>query len=174
MMNEQIEHTTPQMDESAKTIQKLVIANRGGAGTGKTTSLRMVYEILCRYYVPNIIIPINDRGDVCATFTINGVLVGIETYGDSPKPRVPKSMASFVAKGCSIIVTACRYEYARDTTRCSRRAVENLATLGYHILWAKNPRTDNEYPTLTQYTKETYALSVASLIINWAHGRVTL
>lgn len=85
-------------------MNNLVIANKGKAECGKSSSIKEVFNKLIAIYPQNILI---EDGDIKATITIRNVLVGIESQGD-PNSRMMQSMNDFVSMGCQIIVTARR------------------------------------------------------------------
>lgn len=87
-------------------MKKLVIANRGAGGIGKSSAIKAVYQL------------IKDKGykakeevwqgdDIKAIFDINEVKVGISSQGD-PNSCMEPNTESFVETGCDIIITACR------------------------------------------------------------------
>lgn len=110
-------------------MRKLVIANRGAGGIGKSSAIKAVYQL------------IKDKGykakeevwqgdDIKAIFDVDGVNVGIESQGD-PKSEMIPTMREFVEKGCKIIVTACRMK--GDTYRM---VTEYLGKKNdYDIIW---------------------------------------
>ena len=94
---------------------KIVIANSKMAQSGKSSSIRYVFEVLSERYHHVVIEPSTgyDRNsDVKAIIDIpqpNGdiVKVGIESQGD-PNSRQNKSIDYFLKAGCEIILVACR------------------------------------------------------------------
>ena len=66
-------------------MNKLVIANRGAGGIGKSTSVKAVYYLLKSkgYQLISETWQYEEEiGDIKAIFDINGVKVGIESQGD--------------------------------------------------------------------------------------------
>lgn len=118
---------------------KIIIANSGFAYSGKSTSIRYVYELLSSRYHPNIIEPkggYNPNQDVKAIIDIpqsdgHMVKVGIESQGD-PGSRQVDSINYFINKGCEIILVACRI---KGTTK---DAVINLRNSDWQVIWFKN------------------------------------
>lgn len=158
---------------------KIVIANSGFAYTGKSTSIRYVYELLSSRYHPNIIEPkegYNPNQDVKAIIDIpqsdgHMVKVGIESQGD-PGSRQMKSIDEFVNNGCEIILVACR---VKGTTKTK---VLSLQRNDWQVIWFKNSimkvdganQSSTTPPLRTQDTQlqerlsRDYAFYVASLI----------
>lgn len=158
---------------------KIVIANSGFAYTGKSTSIRYVYELLSSRYHPNIIEPkegYNPNQDIKAIIDIpqsdgHMVKVGIESQGD-PGSRQMKSIDEFVNNGCEIILVACR---VKGTTKTK---VLSLQRNDWQVIWFKNSimkvdganQSSTTPPLRTQDTQlqerlsRDYAFYVASLI----------
>ena len=96
---------------------KIVIANSKMAQSGKSTSIRYVFEILSERYKAgvHVLLPTtgyNKKEDVKAIIEIpqadgHIVKVGIESQGD-PNSRQNKSIDDFINAGCEIILVACR------------------------------------------------------------------
>jgi len=115
---------------------KTVIALYGTANTGKSATLRKVYELLKAKH-PNG--PVSNEivhHDVRAIININGHLIGIESQGD-PSSRIFTSISMFVREKCDLIVCATR---TRGQTVV---AVENLKPK-YEINWIQKLREANE------------------------------
>ena len=158
---------------------KIVIANSGFAYTGKSTSIRYVYELLSSRYHPIIIDPkqgYNPNKDIKAIIEIpqsdgHMVKVGIESQGD-PGSRQIKSINDFVTAGCEIILVACRVKGA------TKDKVLSLQPLDWQVIWFKNSlmkvdganQSSTTPPLRTQDTQlqerlsRDYAFYVASLI----------
>jgi hypothetical protein len=86
----------------------------GRSGTGKSTTVRIIYDDLVRRYPANPpqILQIGRR-DVAAIFRgINGHVVGIESEGD-PGPRLAASLAQFHQARCTVMICAVRGLSAR-------------------------------------------------------------
>ena len=91
-------------------VEPKIIANFGEGDTGKTKSILLVYDKLCKLAEGN---PVDrepdkkNKKDVCAWLTINGIKVGIASDGDSQ--AIVRDNLNFLTKaGCRIILTACR------------------------------------------------------------------
>lgn len=87
-------------------MRKLVIANRGAGGIGKSSAIKAVYQLL-KDKCYKAIEEKWQGGDIKAIFEVNGVKVGIGGQGD-PDSEMEPNMEAFVEEGCDIIVTACR------------------------------------------------------------------
>ena len=125
-------------------MRKLVIANRGAGGIGKSASIKAVYALLKEKGFQAVLEEwqYQEDSDIKAIFDIKGVKVGIESQGD-PECDMERTMEEFVKDGCGIIVTACR------TKSTTFKAVKEF--LGeknqYDILWLAHyvyqaPRAD--------------------------------
>lgn len=158
---------------------KIVIANSGFAYTGKSTSIRYVFELLSSRYRPIIIDPkqgYHPNKDIKAIIEIpqsdgHVVKVGIESQGD-PDSRQTESINEFVNMGCEIILVACRVKGA------TKDKVLSLQPLDWQVIWFKNSimkvdganQSSTTPPLRTQDTQlqerlsRDYAFYVASLI----------
>ena len=88
-------------------MRKLVIANRGAGGIGKSSAIKAVWQLLKKNgNKPDVEVWQGD--DIMAVFDINDVKIGISSQGD-PDSCMEKNMEDFVKEyGCGIIVSACR------------------------------------------------------------------
>ena len=156
---------------------KIVIANSGFAYTGKSTSIRYVFELLSsRYHVIEPINGYNPKVDVKAIIEIpqsdgHMVKVGIESQGD-PGSRQMDSINYFINKDCEIILVACRIKGA------TKDKVLSLQPSDWQVIWFKNSimkvdganQSSTTPPLRTQDTQlqerlsRDYAFYVASLI----------
>ena len=157
---------------------KIVIANSGFAYTGKSTSIRYVFELLSsRYHVIEPINGYNPNEDIKAIIEIpqsdgHMVKVGIESQGD-PSSRQMDSINYFINKDCEIILVACRI---KGTTK---DAVINLCNNDWQVIWFKNsimkvdvanqsststPPLRTQDARLQERLSRDYAFYVASLI----------
>ncbi len=80
-------------------VEPTIIANFGEGDTGKSDSIKRVYEKLMNIKI--------DRKDICEVVTINNVKVGIASDGDSIK-IIEANLDRLAAASCRIILTACR------------------------------------------------------------------
>jgi ABC-type phosphate transport system ATPase subunit len=119
---------------------KKIFALTGVTNTGKSTTIRTVYNLLRAKYPKAKEEPgakLN-RVDIKVVITINGVRIGIESQGDpGKKSRLSQSLKEFVDSGCSIIVCARR---KRGRTF---EAVEELRKKGYVIGPVRMSKTPN-------------------------------
>src|SRR3989339_799959 len=112
--------------------KKVAIAIVGPGNTGKSATLRKVYDHLKAEYpkaVPKIKEEVNN-GDVLAIIEIEGLKVGIESQGD-PGSRLLKSLEMFVSLQCEIIVCAARKNINKTK---QYRAVMTLENSQYEII----------------------------------------
>ena len=116
-------------------MNKLIIVNKGHAGVGKSSSIKLVFEKLKALH-SSVVTVINDDGDITATIDVNGTLVGIESQGD-PNSRMFKTLPELVVRGCEIIVCACR------TSGATKEIVSSLKKAGFDIIWTSNPHNKN-------------------------------
>jgi hypothetical protein len=115
---------------------KTVIALYGPANTGKSSTVKKVYELLKAKY-PNA--PVTHEiihHDVRAIIKINGHSIGIESQGD-PGSRIFTSISLFVQEECDIIVCATR------TRGQTVEVIENLKPQ-YCVNWVQKLREPNE------------------------------
>ena len=158
---------------------KIVIANSGFAHTGKSTSIRYVFELLSSRYHKHVIIPVhgyNPKEDVKAIIEIpqsdgHMVKVGIESQGD-PGSRQMDSINYFINKDCEIILVACRVKGA------TKDKVLSLQPIDWQVIWFKNsimkvdganqssttPPLRTQDVQLQERLSRDYAFYVASLI----------
>lgn len=91
-------------------VEPTIIANMGEGDTGKTESILLVYDKLCKVAESTPADREPDKKnskDVCAWLTINGVKVGIASDGDSQ--AIVRDNLDFLTKAdCQIILIACR------------------------------------------------------------------
>lgn len=114
-------------------MKKLVIADRGASGIGKSAAIKSVYYLLKKKgfeIVKEEWQYQEEVGDIKAVFMVKGVMVGVESQGD-PDHDMETTMEEFVNDGCDMIVTACRtksdtYKKVKDYL-----GIEN----GYDIIW---------------------------------------
>ena len=116
-------------------MNKLIVVNKGHAGVGKSSSIKLVFEKL-KALPSSVVNVIHDDGDITATIEVNGTLVGIESQGD-PNSRMFKTLPELVVRGCEIIVCACR------TSGATKEIVSSLTKEGFDIIWTSNPHNKN-------------------------------
>ena len=162
-------------EEKKNMKRKTIIANYGESNVGKTSSIKLVYNMLhqiiadenCR----DLHSPEENNGDLCAILTINGVKVGISSLGDECKEHA-EWLDELVGNECEIILAACQ------PTGKTEKKIESLQA-DYRILWTENARL---YQYEDQYTKrapklitsrfnEHWATEIASLIESWCYEK---
>lgn len=141
-------------------MNNLVIANKGKAECGKSSSIKEAFNKLIAIYPYNILI---EDGDIKAIITIGNVLVGIESQGD-PNSRMMQSMNDFVSMGCQIIVAACR-----TSGETCNKIIELNQVNGYDIIWATNDKTAISQQHQDILNKK-YAERVIDLIMERING----
>lgn len=112
-------------------MRKLVIANRGAGGIGKSSAIKAVWQLLKKDMGIEPDVEVWQGDDIMAVFDINDVKIGISSQGD-PDSCMEKNMEDFVRDyHCGIIVTACRMK--SDTYH---KVVDFLGEDNdYDILW---------------------------------------
>ena len=113
-------------------MRKLVIAKRGAGGIGKSSANKCVCHLLEERGFSLLLKQWQHREDtdIMAIFDVHGIKVGIESQGD-PGSDMEETMKEFVAKGCDIIITACRTKSSTfDKVRYFLGEQNN-----YDILW---------------------------------------
>jgi hypothetical protein len=90
---------------------KIAIAQIGPEDAGKTTTIRMMYDLLLDRRPDAIVESLLDRNaDIRAVVTVEGIKIGIESQGDPWKKaaRLDPSLALFVRLKCDVIICATR------------------------------------------------------------------
>lgn len=139
-------------------MNNLVIANNGKAQSGKSSSIKEVFNKLIATYPYKVLIK---DGDIKAIITIGNVLVGIESQGD-PNSRMMQSMNDFVSMGCQIIVAACR-----TSGETYNKIIELDQINGYDIIWASNDKT-----SISQCHRDILNKKYAERVIDLIMGRI--
>ena len=146
-------------------VEPTIIANMGEGDTGKSDSIKRVYEKLMNVKI--------DRKDICEVVTINNVKVGIASDGDSIK-IIESNLDRFVNAGCQIILTACRSnhnsvvllnkyknEYKYRIWRTSNARI-------YEYIDTNNPRVSPK--GIQTRFNENWATEIANLIEAWCYA----
>ena len=108
---------------------KRLIALRGVANVGKSTTIQKVHQLLlAKYPTGECKYGAKPGKDVKVVIKIKGVRIGIESQGDPPGGRLEESLKWFWRKRCKVIVCATR------TRGKTVEVVERLAD-GYELLW---------------------------------------
>ncbi len=113
-----------------------IIAVRGEYDTGKTETIKKVYELLLKEYPAAEKEPLRMRVDIKVVITIDGIKIGIESRGDVGE-QVADSLKCFVKKVGDLIICATRY---RGKTMW---AVEKYKP-PYTIEWREKLRIDKK------------------------------
>jgi len=113
---------------------KQVIALSGPASTGKSHTIRRVYDLLLAKY-PRAIV--ENRAtwswgiDLKILVTIDDVIIGFESRGD-PNNRLLESLPEFAAVPCNVIVCATR---TSGSTYDAVRALEGYEVVPFEQRW---------------------------------------
>ncbi len=115
---------------------KEIIALKGLERSGKTTSIRMAYDMLINRFSSIKIIYVKPyKKDITAVLSINNIVIGIESQGD-PNSRLKNSLERFSNEyRCNIILCATR------TKGETILIVNNMVGHGYNINWVKKNRS---------------------------------
>ncbi len=116
--------------------------------TGKTTTIKKVYEVLKRSHPNSVVREILNRKEITIIIIIDDVKIGIESQGD-PNSRLEESLKTFVEAGCDIIICATR------TKGMTVDAVNRLAGR-YHIEWLDKqdePRPADQNPANDEFAQ---------------------
>lgn len=152
-------------------VQPTIIANMGDGEMGKTESILLVYDKLCKVAEGN---PVDrepdkkNKKDVCAWLTINKVRVGIASDGDS-QAIVRDNLEFLTTAKCSIILTASRNNH--DMVCLLNEYKE------YRIWRTSNARLfeQNTHPrvapkSMLKRFNENWATEIANLIESWCYA----
>ena len=88
-------------------MDKVAYCLSGIGDTGKSTTIRLIYELLKKRNKLDILIEKMGKRDIYAIICINGIKIGIESQGD-PGSRMKESLIEFEKQECIIIVCASR------------------------------------------------------------------
>lgn len=117
---------------------KKIIALYGVSNSGKTTTIKKVYELIRYFCIEEMVQEIN-KEIFCILTTINGTKIGIVSQGD-PSTGMDKKIEKFIEKNCSIIICATR------TKGETVEVVQSYNKLEYEVEWV-------EAVSLTGYEK---------------------
>lgn len=129
---------------------KTLIALKGPGNTGKSATLKKVYELLKAKYPHASVRHEITNHDVRAIMEIKGLKVGIESQGD-PGSRLSDSLDLFIREQCVIIVCATR------TWGATVKAVERHAS-EFDIRWRSKLR--ESHPEQHQSSNNALALDI--------------
>ena len=159
--------------EKEHRIRETIIANCGEGNTGKSDSIKRVYEKLCKV-ADSDPLPLREpetfSGDVCAIITINDVKVGIVSHGDVIS-TIKSCIDELISHNCEIILASCRNSYKAV---CLLKSYYNQ---GYRIWRTSNARLFEEdtHPRiapkgiLDSFNKQ-WAEEIAKLIESWCYA----
>lgn len=102
-------------------MKNVVIALRGVANQGKSSSIKQAFSLLKQKLSIDSISHEITGADIRAVLTIGNVKIGIESQGD-PNSRLTESLKLFTSLGCQIIICATR------TRGATVKAVQDLNT----------------------------------------------
>lgn len=151
-------------------IRETIIANCGEGNTGKTSSILMLYAKLRKAggkEKQNI--EIDEKKDICEVVKINGINVGISSFGDT-RQTVKEHLDELKGKGCQIIVTACRnnHKMIKLLKECAQ---------GYRLIRTSNARLYEETTDprvapkgILDRFNENWATEIANLIESWCYA----
>lgn len=143
-----------------------VIALRGLGNSGKSSSLRKVYELLVVRYALNknrVNVKIEgalNKSNTSVIVSINGVRIGIDSAGDQLDILVGR-LRDLEFKGCAIIVCASR------TAASFEAAVNDLERCCYEIEWiekTKEGTTKLEWDAANLTTAEDIVAKIEDLL----------
>jgi hypothetical protein len=100
-------------------MKNVVIALRGVANQGKSSSIKQAFDLLKQKLSIDSISHEITGADIRAVLTIGNVKIGIESQGD-PGSRLIESLKLFTNLGCQIIICATR------TRGATVKAVQDL------------------------------------------------
>lgn len=154
---------------SKRMLTNTIIANCGEWNVGKTGSILLLYAKLRK--AAGMDMPdglVNKNEDICEVVTINGIRVGVSSFGDT-KQTVKEHLDELRDKDCQIIVTACRNNNAmiRLLKDCAR---------GYRLIRSSNARICEETTNsriapkgICDRFNEQWAEEMANLIESWCY-----
>ena len=151
-------------------VEPTIIANFGEGDTGKSDSIKRVYEKLCQVIGKN---PGDLDKDICETIEINKIKIGIASDGDSIQ-IIEANLDRLAKAGCRIILTACRSnhnsvvllnkyknEYKYRIWRTSNARI-------YEYIDKDNPRVAPK--GIQTRFNENWATEIANLIEAWCYA----
>ena len=117
-------------------MRKLVIANRGAGGIGKSSAIKAVYWLIKKDMGIEPDVEVWQGDDIMAVFDINDVKIGISSQGD-PGSCMKENMELFEDKfECGIIVTACRMKgdtYHKVTDYLGEKKHYDIIWYGHYV-----------------------------------------
>lgn len=159
-----------------------IIANMGEGNVGKTESILLVFDKLCKLAEGN---PVDrepdkkNKKDVCAWLVINKVKVGIASDGDT-QAIVRDNLDFLTDANCRIILTACRSnhdsvvllnEYKDNRNNKNKYKYRIWRTSNariYEYIDTNNPRVAPK--GICDRFNENWAEEIAKLIESWCYA----
>lgn len=152
-------------------VEPTIIANFGEGDTGKSDSIKRVYEKLMNVK--------EDRKDICEVVEINGIKVGIASDGDSIK-IIEANLDRLAKANCRIILTACRNNHDSVVLLNKYKPNSNNKNEYKYRIWrTSNARIyeyiDKDNPRVapkgiqTRFN-ENWAEEIANLIESWCYA----
>ena len=113
-------------------MKKTIIALRGNGNTGKSSTIKLVFDMFLKMYKEQI--SLIDKGplnicDITKIFSCNKITIGIESQGD-PNSKIFTSLPKFVQKKCDLIICATRTK-GKTVRLVERIQLEN----NYDVIW---------------------------------------
>lgn len=153
-------------------VQPTIIANFGAGDTGKTGSILLVFDKLCKVADGKPVLlrepDKKNSKDVCAWLTINKVRVGIASDGDL-QAVVRDNLDFLTGAGCQIILTTCRSN--RDSVvLLNKYKNEYRIWRTSHARIYENGTNPRVAPKGIQtHFNEHWATEIANLIESWCY-----
>lgn len=88
-------------------MKKIVIALRGVANQGKSSSIKEAYNLIRQSFSIDSITHEISGADIRAVLTVGNIKIGIESQGD-PSSRLVESLKLFLSLDCQIIICTTR------------------------------------------------------------------
>jgi hypothetical protein len=145
---------------------KRVIALRGIGNTGKSSTLRMLYELLVTDYALssnriNVRVEgLLNQSNTSVIVSVNGVRIGIDSLGDRPDILAAR-LRELEFNACAIIVCASR------TAKQFTTVVADLERSGYEIEWIdkyKEGKTKTDWAAINRRVAEDILSKIEDLL----------
>ncbi len=120
---------------------KTIVALRGKTSTGKTTTIKILHNLLMQNNYVQISTTYNqDGGDFAAIFSKHGRLIGVSSSGDS-YDALQDSLNGLAKANCSICICACRT--SDMSPRYVNKAIKEFGD--YHHLYIDKKAYNDSY-----------------------------
>ena len=153
-------------------VKPTIIANMGEGDTGKTESILLVYDKLCKVAEGN---PVDrepdkkNKKDICAWLTINKVRVGIASDGDL-QAVVRDNLDFLTDADCQIILTACRNNHDMVCLLNEYEKQYRIWRTSNARLFEQNTRPRVTPQGMLRRFNENWADEIANLIESWCYS----